>query len=485
MSRSRMAWGVVLYSMWARSSWPQRSQRQRSGRGQRTSKPWPSWWRSYPVISTPEGKSISIVTLATVYHLVGAAGPISMPSSRTPWGSETGMITPESASDQVPRKSSVSHLKTEEPTVLDSMRRLGHPRQFRERGLRGGIRQIVIKLVGLVGLKLAGHEQQLLWPRAPRRRPRLHPPLQRLDHQRTLLAVAHLDRGPGAVREPRATAIQPRERALGTAATPGVFRRRFVEVAGQRVRRDRQQVALAAPPQIPAETRRPAHLVVPRHPSVRQERALLVEHLQRQPMASAELDLPGHPRSLAARAVRRPLVREIKACIDDRMFLPRDVPHVEPDLAVLDLAESTAPLSRHAHRLGPLLGDRRGVEDDHAIRLAEVGADLAGQRHEQGLMVPRNIPDELLEALTLPVVEVGDPLGRLVFEFRQQAGEVLDGVPPLFGLGQGRGERLDELLQPCQQALGHLRGDLRLGQQAFQLQFVTAFHDILIPCLHS
>src|SRR5512135_2041105 len=118
MSRSRMAWGVVLYSMWARSSWPQRSQRQRSGRGQRTSKPWPSWWRSYPVISTPEGKSISIVTLATVYHLVGAAGPISMPSSRTPWGSETGMITPESASDQVPRKSSVSHLKTEEPEVF-------------------------------------------------------------------------------------------------------------------------------------------------------------------------------------------------------------------------------------------------------------------------------------------------------------------------------------------------------------------------------
>src|SRR5512147_2126103 len=115
MSRSRMAWGVVLYSMWARSSWPQRSQRQRSGRGQRTSKPWPSWWGSYRVISTPEGKSISIVTLATVYHLVGAAGPISMSSSRTPWGSETGMITPESASDQVPRKSSVSHLKTEEP----------------------------------------------------------------------------------------------------------------------------------------------------------------------------------------------------------------------------------------------------------------------------------------------------------------------------------------------------------------------------------
>src|SRR5512135_3700335 len=79
--------------MRARSSCPHRAQRQRSGRGQRTPKPWPSWWRSYPVISTPGGKSTSIVTLATVSILLGprvdqdAAPEIS-------WG-QIGMITPE------------------------------------------------------------------------------------------------------------------------------------------------------------------------------------------------------------------------------------------------------------------------------------------------------------------------------------------------------------------------------------------------------
>src|SRR5512135_2108424 len=69
---------------------------------------------------------------------------------------------------------------------------------------------------------------------------------------------------------PRRPPGPPRERALGAAAAPRVSRRRLVEVAGQRVRRDRQRVALAAPRQLPARTRRPAHLVVPRDPGVRQ-----------------------------------------------------------------------------------------------------------------------------------------------------------------------------------------------------------------------
>ena len=85
-----MAWGVVLNSMWAGSSCPQRWQRQRSGRGQRTSKPCPSWWRSYPVISTPGGKSTSIVTLATVSVPVGADGVDQDAIPRDSWGSEPG-----------------------------------------------------------------------------------------------------------------------------------------------------------------------------------------------------------------------------------------------------------------------------------------------------------------------------------------------------------------------------------------------------------
>src|SRR5512135_163797 len=67
-----MAWGVVLNSIWATSSCSHCSHRHRAGKGQRTSKPWPSETRSYPAISTPGGRSTSMVTLAM-------APPGSMP----------------------------------------------------------------------------------------------------------------------------------------------------------------------------------------------------------------------------------------------------------------------------------------------------------------------------------------------------------------------------------------------------------------------
>src|SRR5512135_3439944 len=98
------------------------------------------------------------------------------------------------------------------------------------------------------------------------------------------------------------------------------------------------------------------------------------------------------------------------------MFFSRDVRHVNADLTVLDLAEPAAPLPRHAHTLGPLLGERRGIEHDHAVRRAEVRPDLTGQRQEERLVLPRHVPDELLEALTLLVVQVGDALTSLVIE---------------------------------------------------------------------
>ncbi len=51
------------------SSRAQPSQRQRSGKGQATWKAWPSPWRWYSRISTPSGKSSSMVTLAVAMWL--------------------------------------------------------------------------------------------------------------------------------------------------------------------------------------------------------------------------------------------------------------------------------------------------------------------------------------------------------------------------------------------------------------------------------
>ena len=115
--------------------------------------------------------------------------------------------------------------------------------------------------------------------------------------------------------------------------------------------------------------------------------------------------------------------------IDNRMFLACHVTHVDPYLAVLNFAQSAAPLLADAHRLGSFLGKPRGVEHDHAIGFTQLLADLARQSGEHRLMIPRHKPDELLDSLSLLIMQVGDPLACLAFQSRHQAGHVLNRMP--------------------------------------------------------
>src|SRR4051812_10767466 len=100
--------------------------------------------------------------------------------------------------------------------------------------------------------------------------------------------------------------------------------------------------------------RRTPHLVITGDPTVRQVVAALIQHLQRQLMAGLESDLLRDARLLAPGTVLRPLLGEIKPKVDQSMFYRRDISHINTDLAVLDFAEPTAPLSGHADGLGPL-----------------------------------------------------------------------------------------------------------------------------------
>src|SRR6185312_11233339 len=98
------------------------------------------------------------------------------------------------------------------------------------------------------------------------------------------------------------------------------------------------------------------------------------------------------------------MLGKIKSRVNDRVFLSRSVCHVDSDLTVLDLPDPAAPLTRHADRLGPLLGKARGVEHEHAIRFTQFRTDLSRQCHEQRPMVPWDIADEFLDPLSLSVM---------------------------------------------------------------------------------
>jgi hypothetical protein len=163
--------------------------------------------------------------------------------------------------------------------------------------------------------------------------------------------------------------------------------------------------------------------------------------------------------------------------VDERMALTRDVRHGHTDLTVLFLAQSATPLPRHPDTPGPLLGEGRGIEHDHAVGSTQVGPDLPCQRPEQRSLGPGDQAEGLLEPLSLSVVEVSDPLARLVLELGEQAGQVLDDVPPLLRRGQRRGERRNAGLQACQQALGEVRRHLGLRQHLLQPGLTTSLHE--------
>jgi hypothetical protein len=144
-------------------------------------------------------------------------------------------------------------------------------------------------------------------------------------------------------------------------------------------------------------------------------------------------------------------------------------------LAVL-LSQAAAPLPLHPGRGGALLGEGGGVEDEDAVSLPQLRGDLTGQFADQRALVPGGLAEELLQALPLLVVEVGDALGVLAPQVGDQPGDVVVGVGGL-GFGQGGDERLQEALQAREHPAEHGRADLRVVQQLLQADAKSLLHD--------
>jgi hypothetical protein len=96
-------------------------------------------------------------------------------------------------------------------------------------------------------------------------------------------------------------------------------------------------------------------------------------------------------------------------------------------------------------------------------------------------MTPGDMTDELLDPLSLLVVQIGDGLAGLVLEFGEQSADVLDGMVPLLGLRERQRVGLGEGLQTLQEAGYQVGGDLGLNQHLLQPHFVSAFHDRFPP----
>src|SRR5439155_23576473 len=118
--------------------------------------------------------------------------------------------------------------------------------------------------------------------------------------------------------------------------------------------------------QLAAQVAATAELVVAHHPAMRQLQAAGTHQLQAQTPAFLVGDLLGDVGLMAMLGVAGAFLGEVEAGIDERLAPWRDVGQIVADLAVIDLAEATAPLACDTARLGALLGDAVVVEDEDA-----------------------------------------------------------------------------------------------------------------------
>src|SRR3954451_17587890 len=94
-----------------------------------------------------------------------------------------------------------------------------------------------------------------------------------------------------------------------------------------------------------------------------------------------------------------PFPRQEELAIHQHGGPPGGVGEEDADLTVLNLAQSSAPLARDPTTLGPLLGERAGIEDQDGVVLPQDPADMAPQLAQDRVVVPSAGADEELDVL--------------------------------------------------------------------------------------
>src|SRR5947209_7134980 len=244
-----------------------------------------------------------------------------------------------------------------------------------------------------MGLRLrldrAGYHQALLRPDPPILFGP-HPDGHGVDLQWPPLAGADRQPGPPPVRLPRRPGVGATERHLPLAAPAGMPTRRTpaLQVADVRVAGHVEDIPLAVPPEPAAELSRSAHLVVAGDPGMGQVLSAPLQQVDSDPPRLLEDHVLGDVALLAPLSIRRPVLGQVEPAVQRRVPAGGGVGEEDAELAVILLAQPTAPLPGHPTRLPPRLGEATGVEDQDRLRVGQDLTDMAAQFGHDGLVVP-------------------------------------------------------------------------------------------------
>ena len=153
-----------------------------------------------------------------------------------------------------------------------------------------------------------------------------------------------------------------------------------LQIADESVARNSQQVSFLKSIQTPAKPVRTPHFVVACNPRVRQYLAVCFEHLQTQLMTRSIPCSFWDTGFFAPPSVGRPFFGKIQSRVNQRVFLTRDVSHIDRHLAIVDFAKTAAPLSRYANRFTSRFGKSRGIKNQYRwsfCRRRRVGSPIS------------------------------------------------------------------------------------------------------------
>lgn len=179
---------------------------------------------------------------------------------------------------------------------------------------------------------------------------------------------------------------------------------------------------------------------------------------------------------LAPLGVCGPLLGQVKATVQGRVSLRGHVGQEDAELAVVDLAQAAAPLAGHAAAVAPLLGEAGRVDDDYAVGLGQLRADVPAQLGHDGLVIPGPTADEVLEVLARDAGLPGDRLGALAFQAAEQATDEGRGVPALLLPVEPGQVALQEAREVVTEAPDVFRQDHGVGEQGLSFGVIKERH---------
>ena len=135
--------------------------------------------------------------------------------------------------------------------------------------------------------------------------------------------------------------------------------------------------------------------------------ALMTHHLQRQRRLALGLAvLGGNPRRLAAPLVTGPFLGQKQTQIRQGRQMSPAQRRKDPDLTVIDLAQPSAPLPRHAHRVGAFLGEARLVDQQPTLgAAAELSVGLHRHLIQHPSVVPSRVREHVLQPLPISILD--------------------------------------------------------------------------------